>query len=340
MRRHLRPSEVQGHMTGWRYATSTATAVLFAVRRGAEGFKTFRRDERGSIAVLFGVTLLVLLCLVGAAIDFALATAAKARLDAAADAAILSAVNHDALSMSTSAAQTLAENTFKVQAGLNWVNSTTATVTVNDTDAGRTATISYSSQMPTQLMRLAGFNSMALSNSSTATSALPTYIDFYLLLDNTPSMGVAATPTDVTTMVNNTSDKCAFACHNIYTDSGQKTKATNTYYDLAKKLGVTMRIDVVRQATQQLMDTATATATVSDQFRMAIYTFGASCNGTGLTTIAALTSSLSTAKTQAGSIDLMTTPYQNYNSDQCTDFDNVLAGMNNAIPTPGSGTSS
>ena len=67
---------------------------------------------------------------------------------------------------------------------------------------------------------------------------MPQYIDFYLLLDNSPSMGVGATPTDVSKMVNNTSDKCAFACHDL--------NDNNNYYKLAKTLGVTTRIDVLR----------------------------------------------------------------------------------------------
>ena len=61
-------------------------------------------------------------------------------------------------------------------------------------------------------------------------------------------MGVGATTSDITTMVNNTADKCAFACHD--------KSDPNNYYNLAKTLGVTTRIDVLRTATQQLMDTA------------------------------------------------------------------------------------
>lgn len=329
-------------MTGWSNTTSIATtARAFAMRRVADHVRKFRRDERGSISLLFGLTLLMLLCLVGAAIDFALATAAKARLDAAADAAVLSAVNHAALSMSSSKAQALAESTFKVQSGVSWISATSASVTVNDTNIGRTATLSYSADMPTQLIKLAGFKTMALSNVATASSALPAYIDFYLLLDNTPSMGIAATPTGVSTMQNNAdvtriaqkmgSPNCAFACHDL--------SGTGDTYSIAKNIGVTMRIDVVRQATQSLMDTASATATVPDQFRMAIYTFGSSCTKTGLNTITTLTSNLSSAKTAANAVDLMTIPYQGYNNDQCTDYDNVLAAMNNTITTPGSGTS-
>ena len=75
-------------------------------------------------------------------------------------------------------------------------------------------------------------------------------------------------------MVANTPDKCGFACHEL-------NAAPNDYYGLAKKLGVQMRIDVVRQATQKLMDTAADTATVPSQFRAAIYTFGTSCTALG-----------------------------------------------------------
>jgi hypothetical protein len=132
-------------------------------------------------------------------------------------------------------------------------------------------------------------------------------------------------------MVANTTDKCAFACHDL-------SASPNDYYGLAKKLGVQMRIDVVRQATQKLMDTATATQTVPNQFRVAIYTFGSSAKSPGLTTIHALTTNLSTAKTAASNIDLMTVPYQNYADDTDTDFGNVLTGVNTAIPNPGSGT--
>ena len=145
-------------------------------------------------------------------------------------------------------------------------------------------------------------------------------------------MGVGATPADVNTMVNNTPDQCAFACHDL--------SNSNSYYNLAKSLGVTMRIDVLRTATQQLMDTAQATAVFSNQFRMAIYTFGSSAKTAGLATIQSLTSNLSTAKTSAAAIDLMTVPYQNYADDTDTDFGDVLTDLNSTITTPGTGTTS
>jgi hypothetical protein len=133
-------------------------------------------------------------------------------------------------------------------------------------------------------------------------------------------------------MVNNTSDQCAFACHDL--------DDNKNYYKLAKTLGVTTRIDVLRSATESLMDTAKATQTYSSQFRMAIYDFGASAGAAGLRALFSLSSSLSSAKSAAGNIDLMTVNGQNDNNDQDTQFTNIFPAMNSAISAPGPGTSS
>jgi hypothetical protein len=167
--------------------------------------------------------------------------------------ASLSAVSQSALSLSAAKEQTNAVKFFKAQAAsLKRGSLSTVSAKVTDSGNGRTAVVNYTASVPTAFMGIGGFNNIPVSGSSTAASAIPTYIDFYLLLDNTPSMGVGATPADVKTMVNNTPDQCAFACHEL-------DISPNDYYGLAKKLGVTMRIDVVRSATQQLMDTANAT---------------------------------------------------------------------------------
>lgn len=278
----------------------------------------------------FAVLLVPIMGAVGAAVDYSMAANRRGKIIAALDAAVVMAVSKSEVTKTAAAAQADAVQMFNAQMALLGI-SATPNISVTDNSLGRTAVGSATSLFPTQFMKIMGHTTINVTGTVTAKVGLPVYIDFHLLLDNTPSMGVAATPSDIATMVGSTSDQCAFACHD-------KSNANN-YYKLAKKLGVTMRIDVVRQATQSLMDTAKATERVSNQFRMAIYTFGSSC-GTGLTTITALTSNLSSAKSAANGIDLMTIPYQNYNNDQCTDFDNTLAAMNTAVPVPGSGTSS
>jgi Flp pilus assembly protein TadG len=293
----------------------------------------FCRRKGGNVAITFALATLPIIGAVGATVDYSLANRAKAQLDAIADASALSAVNLTAMSLTATTAQANSASYFSAQAAsLKRGSVSTVTSKVTDSSSGRTAVVSYTAIVPTSIMGIAGINNIKINGSSTAASGLPSYIDFYLLLDNTPSMGVGATPADVSTMVNNTPDQCAFACH-------QMDISPKDYYGLAKKLGVTTRIDVVRQATQQLMDTASTTQVVSNQFRMAIYTFGASAQNKGLTTIQSLTSNLGMAKGAANGIDLMTVPYQNYASDTDTDF-GVFNGLNSAIPNPGDGSTS
>jgi Flp pilus assembly protein TadG len=294
----------------------------------------FRNDQRGSMAVTFALSLIPISLAVGAAVDYSFANGAKSKLDAVADAAALSAVTKMAMGMSVGQAKQTALDMFNSMAtGIPRVTIYKVKATVDDTTSGRTASVSYTATTPTAVMGLMSIKELKIAGTSSVAGAKPLYMDFYLLLDNTPSMGVGATTADINTLVANTSDKCAFACHDL-------SSTPNDYYGLAKKLGVQMRIDVVRQATQKLMDTATATQVVSSQFRTAIYTFGTSCTSLGLATIASLTSSLSSAKDAAANIDLMTIPYQGYNSDQCTNSDGTLAALDALISTPGDGVKS
>lgn len=297
-------------------------------------FRAFAADRRGNLAITFALATVPVVVSVGAAVDYSLANRTKATLDAYADAAALSVVNTKAMSLSETEAQNSAVAFFKAQAAtLKRGSIGTVTAKVTDTTSGRAALLTYTASVETTLANVAGITRIDIGGKATANSALPVYMDFYMLLDNTPSMGVAATPTDISRMVNNTSDKCAFACH-------QMDAAPNDYYGLAKKLGVTMRIDVVRSATQQLMDTADASEIVNNQFRAAVYTFGKSAEKMGLTKVSPLSPNLKTVKSKADDVDLMTIPYQNYQSDTQTNFDKILDSLDDEIPTPGDGSKS
>lgn len=307
-----------------------AMPLLNALSRRLEAFKA---NRRANVAITFAIASIPIILSVGAAVDYSIASSVKARLDALADAAALYGVNKTNVTWTTAVAKTNVSNFFNAQATAVY-GATVGTVgtSVTDKSSVRTVAVNYTAAVPTKFMGLVGYNTVNVKGTSTATSATPVYADFYLLLDNTPSMGVGATPADVTKMVNNTPDKCAFACHDLSTKP-------NDYYSLAKKLGVTTRIDVVRLAAQNLTDTASSAEVVSNQFRMAIYSFGAKAESAGLTKVAPLSGNLSTVKSNAAALDLMTVPYQNYKSDQLTDFDDVLADMNAEIATPGDGTS-
>lgn len=310
----------------------------------AAHLRSLRADRRGNVAVTFAIALLPILGLVGAAVDYSIAVNTRTKIEAALDTAVLLATSKTEANLPMATAQADALKMFAAQIAMFGVTTKSSSITITDGVNGRVATGTAAADVPTTFMKVMGFNSIAVNGNATAKVGLPVYVDFYLLLDNSPSMGVAATSTDIQNMqkytVNQPDGTCAFACHNTYKSTNHNQLDPYTNYDVAKKYGITTRIDVVRQATQALMDKAAATEAVSNQFRMAIYSFGTDCIKTQvLTTITSLTSSLTSAKTAASNIDLMKIPYQGYNNDQCTDFDNVLAQMNSTIPTSGAGTS-
>lgn len=194
------------------------------------------------------------------------------------------------------------------------------------------SSVNFSATVPTTLMQVMGQSSIPVSGTASAQYQTASFIDFHMLLDNTPSMGVGATSNDITMLQTHTSDTCAFACHNLDT--------TNNYYNLAKSLKINMRIDVVRQATQSLTDTATTNRQTPDQYRMAVYDFGTKAEAAGLTNVSALSSDMTQVKSSTSAVDLMTTPSQNYNSDQDTSFDTILTQLKPIIGTGGGGTTS
>lgn len=302
----------------------------------------FRRDSSGNVAVIFMLALLPILSAIGCAVDYSRATQLRSKLQSAIDAASVGSVARKSPAFLKAGTMTgdgtIAEGVADAKAifdgnmsGVSGFTLNSVTPAVSKTGMVITSTVTFSADVPTVFLGVMNKSKMTVTGSSTSVSKMPQYIDFYLLMDNSPSMGVGATPADVTKMVNNTPDQCAFACHDV--------NDANNYYNKAKALGVTTRIDVLRSATQQLMDTAAATQTYTSQFRMAIYDFGASAATSGLRTLFALNSSLTSAKTAAGNIDLMTVQGQNQNNDQDTQYTNILPAMNTAISNPGTGVS-
>jgi Flp pilus assembly protein TadG len=304
----------------------------------------FRRDRRGNIAVIFAIACIPLISAIGGAADFSRAALYKSKLQGAADAASVGSVARSSPAYVAAGSMTAdgaipagvtdATNIFNGNiSGVTGYTLNSLTAAVTKTGSVVNSTVSFSADVPAVFLGIVGLNKMTVTGTSTATAKMPMFADFYLLLDNSPSMGVGATPTDVATMVSNTPDKCAFACHDL-------SSPKNSYYTLAKTLGVTTRIDVLRQATQNLMDTAQTSQTYSNQFRMAIYDFGASSDSIGLRALFSLSSNLSSAKTAAGNIDLMGVWGQNdkYTADKDTPFSTVLPQITKTIPSSGTGT--
>ncbi|MCO5160064.1 MAG: pilus assembly protein TadG-related protein [Mesorhizobium sp.] len=302
--------------------------------------RKFLSSRSGNYAMMLSIMALPLIGGIGMAVDYAEALRIRSLLNGAADAAALGAVSRGSPTFKNGGvfdddwteedAKEDALNLFNAyiigKKGFT-IDELSASFSQDGSDI--IAKVNFKAHVPMNFMRIVGKDSVPIDGSVVASIRTAPYIDFYMLLDNSPSMGVGATPSDVATMVANTSDKCAFACHDL--------SNANNYYQLSKKLKVTMRIDVVRQATEQLFVKAEEVRVHSDQFRMGVYTFGEAATALGLKEMIAPTSKMNKAKNAAKKVDLMTIPYQNYDNDQQTSFDNTFAALNDKIADPGSG---
>ncbi|EKF57713.1 hypothetical protein QWE_19498 [Agrobacterium albertimagni AOL15] len=309
-------------------------------------FRRFLCDRSGNFGVLTAILLVPVIGAAGLAIDISNALTVRSTLQAAADAAAIAAVAEtsagvmQAMQMKSdgqlSAAIADAKKVFLGHAKMSHhYELKNFDVEVVKSGTQLKAVFTFDATVPTTLARVMGQKDVTVSGKAEAVYQTDTFRDFYLLLDNTPSMGVGATPADVTKMVNNTADKCAFACHIVRNG----VEDTNSYYYLAKKLGVTIRIDVVAKATAALMDTAKKSRKSSNQYRMAVYTFGERAEDTKLLEVSALTDNLDQVQTKASKIGLMSIPWQGYDNDQQTDFDRALKSIGDLMGASGTGAS-
>jgi|HubBroStandDraft_3_1064219.scaffolds.fasta_scaffold14714_3 Flp pilus assembly protein TadG len=199
----------------------------------------FRSNKRGNVAVITALCALPLIASVGCVIDYTTASLVKTKLQAAADAAALATVSVNSSVVTTAKAMsssgtvsggsTFATNFFNANlnaspANVGYTNLTpTATVALSGTRM--TATVSFTAKVPTYFMGVMGFSNTNISGSSTASYTMPTYINFYLMLDVSGSMSfpstlaeqarlMAVNPDDLLgTSPNNYPQGCQFACH-------------------------------------------------------------------------------------------------------------------------------
>jgi Flp pilus assembly protein TadG len=323
--------------------------------------RSFLRSSRGNVAMIFAISLIPLIYLTGMGVDYGSAAMREAQLNAIADSASLAAVTPSIMGTMNQGDQpsiTAATNTFNAQVGsIAGVSNPSVTVTVADTITTRTVTVSFTGTSQNFFPSVLGRQTIALSGTSQAVGSVAPNINFYLLLDDSPSMGIPATTSGIQTLINNTSAQggCAFACHesnpsadslgnpkNVQCTTGGKQfpSGGEDNYSLAVCLGLTLRIDNLRTAVQNLASTATTTEqNYSATYQMALYTFDAN-----FTTIAALPNSLSSVNSEANSIQLLEV-YDNNNltsgngnNDEDTNWDSAMTQINAAMPVPGNGT--
>lgn len=312
-------------------------------------FAGFIQDKKGNVAILFAIALLPMLSVLGMSLDYTLASRRQAQLKAIADSAALMTTSPSGMALTSTAAQAGALAMFNAQAALVvGASISTPAITVQDTTASngavtRVTTVPFAGNSKNTFATLLNMKTMPIGGKSTVSSSTAPNIDFYLLLDTSPSMGIAATQSGIDTMVAHTQKQggCAFACHETNPTSGDVAgnPGGEDNYALARQLNVALRIDLVQQATSNLIQTASSTEKTNKAvYRVATYTFDQSFQ-----TVTSLTDNLNQAQTDTSKIQMLQVysngcvTANNCNNDTDTQFDQAMS-YSAYIPNPGKGT--
>ena len=344
----------------------------------------FQFNTRGNVAIIFAVAALPIITAVGCAIDYSMATMIRTKLQAAADAATLAAVSIN------SPVNTTAKNMSgdgSVSGGslqtVNFFNANlttsagysglTSTATVTKSGRKITSTLAFTAQVPTFFLQVIGDRTLALAGTSTATQTMPAYIDFYLMLDVSGSMGFPSTDGEQTRLAAINPDNytlypngCTFACHfaaqGACANSEQKYN-TNGYclgFTLSRTAGnssntpvtscpsagtsacIQLRADAVGYAVQQLLQTANTSEEVTNQFRVGLYPFIQH-----LYSYFSLTTSLAGSASNSSTINyaaaqlatLLDTGNNSSLGSGGTHFENAFPSINTLITSVGDGSS-
>jgi Flp pilus assembly protein TadG len=208
-------------------------------------FDRLLRNRRGNVAMMYALVAPVLVFGGGAAIDYGRAAQIHTKLNAAADAAALAALTPTMLQQSSQTAHDAAVNMFKgLTENLAGVTANATQVTVSVTAGAnntliRTVHVNYSTSVNTIFSQVLRVNALPVSGVSQASAEAPPNIDFYVLLDNSPSMALPATAAGIAQMEALTPKQdsgtgCAFACHQAntgYNTSTPTNSQTDTVYN-------------------------------------------------------------------------------------------------------------
>jgi hypothetical protein len=197
--------------------------------------------------------------------------------------------------------------------------------------------------LPLFFAQLIGLTSVNLTASAVATASPITYINYYIVVDISQSMGIGSTATDMSNLYSrvvaykNGSEAgepgCVFGCH--VKAAGQTY--TNEYLAHSVSPPITLRIDAAVTAIQSIISAAKTAAGTNQNIKIGLYTMSKNpVSGTLLNTISPPSSNYSSLASLAGTIDLGNNVT---NGDGDSDFGNQLSQFNSVLPANGSGTS-
>ncbi|MBA3898529.1 MAG: hypothetical protein H0X36_15665 [Sphingomonadaceae bacterium] len=307
------------------------------------------RDTRGNVLMLTGLAVIPLVAATGMGIDYSRAARLQTKLNAAADAAALAAVSQPMMVKTDDEANSFATFIFNQQAGADHdasYNAANLTITITHTGAvssNRIATVTYTADSHNFFGNFVGTPTTTVGGTSQANATRAPNIDFYMMLDTSPSMALPATSAGITQMVSATGG-CAFACHQTTLNADYLVDGSGnriSYYTYAKTHNISLRTDLVPTAVSDLTQVAKDAAINNHaNYRMALANFDYKYNN-----IVGVPSDLDFVKTKVPNATLL--PYCQNNqricgtgdNDTATDYTTALGGALLGLPgTAGNGT--
>ena len=261
--------------------------LAFARIQGRAALDRFKRERSGNVSITYAFALVPVIGLVGLGSDWFAQQSYNKRLNDAADAAAVAAVvtakayivansqQGTVSAQAVAAGIAQAKKTFAVNAGSS-ANSEPVTPTISfpiPTNTTYMATVSYATTMPTNFGKIFGTNSFPLKGSSTSSVTIGLYLDFYVAVDISGSMGIPTSTDGQNALANvNPDDRssyptgCVFACH----------YAGFQGYTYAKNYSIPLRIDTVGQAISAMIATANQQEQnngIANEYRIGLYPF-------------------------------------------------------------------
>ncbi len=253
--------------------------------------KKFFKDTRGAVAIIFGITIIPILMAVGLAVDYSVTSDNKSKLDSAADAAALAGAIRAKTYLAENQGRGLPDSVVIAQAKViakkeaekhfdgsltKLVNTSNVTrnieIEIDTQNRTVNANVKYGADVALSVAPVVNINNFHVTNGSEGIQAqanLPTYLDIYVVMDNSGSMGIGADDSNIAKIkdLNTANPGCEVACHtNGYPSYNQLKSLTG-----ANK--VTMRIDVLRDAITGMLSQANAIKTTNDLFQFTLLAF-------------------------------------------------------------------
>jgi Flp pilus assembly protein TadG len=191
----------------------------------------FRRDDKANVVTIFAFSLVPMLIAIGCATDYSLAVRMRSKMLSAADGASVASISTNSVGYlaaiqmtgngTVAAGVTDANNIFNGNvSGVPGYTNLTVTSTVTKTKNVLTSNVAFVARVPTTFLNIIGYQYLTITGNSSSSASLPLYLDFYLMLDVSGSMGLPSTNAEQTRLAainpdnrGNYSGGCTLACH-------------------------------------------------------------------------------------------------------------------------------